>query len=219
MAYRVSVNAFARRIAKMGPELEAATIKGLQSAALRLESIIPEAIADTKPFVPSDTGQLHRSHYHEFTARGALVGVDAPHAPFMEYGTRPHRPPFQPLADWAYRKGIVDVQVSDADLQEYWGRLSLGDDAPEVSGDDLVLREATDEAIAIVLAIVGKIQREGIEPRRFMKRSIIRFSRRKILQQEVMSELDEIGFGEIARKTLGDMSKRAATSARARKQR
>lgn len=32
------------------------------------------------------------------------VGYDALHAPPMEYGTRPHRPPFNPIHRWVRRK-------------------------------------------------------------------------------------------------------------------
>ena len=39
---------------------------------------------------------------------GYRVFVDAPHARHVEYGTRPHTPPFQPLLDWAVAKGFRD---------------------------------------------------------------------------------------------------------------
>ena len=36
---------------------------------------------------------------------GAIVGVSAPHAAFMEYGRRPGRmPPAQPIEDWVRQK-------------------------------------------------------------------------------------------------------------------
>ena len=34
--------------------------------------------------------------------------ADAPHAPYLEMGTRPHRPPLQPLIEWAQRKFGVE---------------------------------------------------------------------------------------------------------------
>ena len=38
---------------------------------------------------------------------GAVIGwveSSSPHAPFVEFGTRPHAPPVQPLIDWALAK-------------------------------------------------------------------------------------------------------------------
>jgi hypothetical protein len=218
VAYKVNLRQFAKIVAGMGDQLEEATIKGLKSAAYHLETIIPEAIQDTKPHAPIDNSVLINSHYTTPTERGALVGVDAPHAAFMEYGTRPHRPPFQPLADWCYRKGLIDVQVTDADLDEFLSRAKLGSKPGlALEGEDRELQEMIDEAIQIVLAIVGKIASEGIEPRHYMRRAITRFSRRRILEKEIQAELDAIGFGEVGRKVAGDLAEKAAARARAKK--
>jgi hypothetical protein len=107
---RISLGAFTDRLDKLPADLEAACLRGLRSAAMRLEGMIPEAIQSTAPYPPNDTGELMRSHYSQPTPRGAVAGVSAPHAPFMEYGTRPHCPPEQPLAEWAYRKGLADSE-------------------------------------------------------------------------------------------------------------
>ena len=110
MTIRINMEKFAEIVDRMGPELEKAAILGLREAGLRLEGMIPAAIAETQPYPPQDTGELARSHYTSWTERGCVVGVDAPHAPFMEHGTRPHYPPEQPLAEWAYRKGLADSE-------------------------------------------------------------------------------------------------------------
>jgi len=159
-------------------QLEKATIRGLQSAGYRLEGMIPEAIAETAPHPPDDTGDLVRSHYTDLTARGALVGVDAPHAPFMEWGTRPHRPPMQPIADWAYRKGLVPI---DIDVDELFA----------IERSEWIEEERT--AFAIVSAIVKKIEKEGIEPRHFMRRAVDRLLREGIIDEEIEAEIAKIG--------------------------
>lgn len=215
MAYRVSVNRFARIVAKMGPDMEAATIRGLQSAALRLEGMIPEAIQDSRPYPPIDNSVLMNSHYTTLTERGALVGVDAPHAPFMEYGTRPRTsnnwPPFGPLADWSYRKGIIALYVTQAQYEDYLARMRGGSKAlVEADAEEQQWQHEVDSAIRLVMAIIKKIAMKGIEPRFFMRRAIGRLGRRKIIQKEVQHELEELGFGEIGRKVAGDLAEKAA---------
>jgi hypothetical protein len=160
-----------------GEQIEEATIRGLQSAAYRLEGMIPEAIAAVSPYAPEDTRELARSHYTDLIDTGARVGVDAPHAPFMEWGTRPHRPPMQPLADWAYRQGLVDVELDISQL--------LSIEPGEWFDDER-------KAFGIVSAIVGKIAKRGISPRHFMRSAVERLLREGILEEEIKAELAKV---------------------------
>jgi len=91
-------------------EMEAAAIRGLQATAYWLEGEAVGQLMETKPYATDDTGELARSAKTTKLRKGAVVSFDAPHAPFMEYGTRPHFPPIAPLADWAIRKGMADTQ-------------------------------------------------------------------------------------------------------------
>lgn len=104
----VSLARLAAIIDDMPKRQRQAAVRGARSAAKRLVALTADAIADTSPYPPEDTGELKHSIRATNTKDGATVTVDAPHAPFMEWGTRPHRPPLGPLADWAYRKGIAD---------------------------------------------------------------------------------------------------------------
>lgn len=176
MANVITLEQLARKIERLGPDAEAATLRGIQSAALKLEGMIPQAIATASPSPPSDTGELARSHYSVDTPTGALVGMDAPHAPFMEYGTRPHKPPSQPIADWAFRKGIVDAELEFAEL---W----TAEDVNELS-------DVEKDAYWIVMNIVNAIAINGIEPRRFMFNALQQFLREDILGEEIQAELE-----------------------------
>lgn len=80
---------------------------GFRKAALRLERYTVEEIDAAEPYPAVDTGELRRSVSTEFVPDGAIVTVDAPHAPMMEYGTRPFRPPVSILTEWAVRKGFA----------------------------------------------------------------------------------------------------------------
>jgi len=110
MTIKISIRDFAGKVEALGPELEAAALRGIYSAALRLEGMVVDSIAATTPYPPQDTGELSRSVTTTKKKNGATVQANAPHAPFMEYGTRPHFPPLQPLAEWAYRKGLADSE-------------------------------------------------------------------------------------------------------------
>lgn len=104
--YRVSLTEFEHRLTRFVPELRAAYLRGFRRAALRLERFTVEEIDSAEPYPAVDTGLLRRSVDTQFVPDGAIVTVDAPHAPMIEYGTRPFFPPIAPLAEWAMRKGL-----------------------------------------------------------------------------------------------------------------
>jgi hypothetical protein len=162
---------------RIAVQSEEATIRGIKSAAYRLEGMIPEVIETLTFRKPVDTGELKRSHYTDETATGARVGVDAPHAPFMEWGTRPHKkgpPPFILIADWAYRKGIIDTELEPDDIK----------------GEALTEEER--DAVNTVVAIMMKIARHGLEPRHFLAITIEEFNRLGILEREIKAELAKV---------------------------
>lgn len=105
MAYTVRFNALAKKLESLGDDAEAGIIRALQSTALRFEGIVADTI-EREGVV--NTGELKRSLETTRMNNGAIVSVDAPHAPFMEFGTRPHFPPIAPLTDWVLQKGMAD---------------------------------------------------------------------------------------------------------------
>lgn len=107
---KVTLPAFARRIAALDDELRDAVHDGLHSAALRLEGYVVEEIDDAEPSPAVDRGQLRNSVDTEVFGDDAVVAVKAPHAAPIEYGTRPYFPPTGPLAAWVLRKGIATSQ-------------------------------------------------------------------------------------------------------------
>jgi hypothetical protein len=112
---RVTIPAFASRLARLNKDLEAAVVRGLQSAIMVLDGFVLQEIDDAKPFPAVDRGILRNSRNITRTAKGATHSVDAPHAPMIEDGTRPFRPPVRPIFEWVLRKGITD------DEGEAWG--------------------------------------------------------------------------------------------------
>jgi hypothetical protein len=107
MSYRIGIKKFAKIVKYMGPKAEEAVILGLRESALYLETLIATEIENAKPRPAVNTGSLKRSIKTQATETGAITSVDAPHASFIEWGTRPHRPPIAPLKDWVRQKGLA----------------------------------------------------------------------------------------------------------------
>lgn len=97
----VSLAQFAKEMRELGPKLEETIVRGLRSTAHRMPEIVRDELSSTSPHPAIATGELARSTKVDTVEDGAIVGMDAPHAAFIEEGTRPHFPPLQPLKDWA----------------------------------------------------------------------------------------------------------------------
>lgn len=56
------------------------------------------------------SGELYDSIVVEVTARGLAiyVGSTSKHAPFVEFGTRPHFPPLAPIRQWCLARGLPE---------------------------------------------------------------------------------------------------------------
>lgn len=116
--HRVDLSGFANQLGQLPNKLETAIVRGLRSAAMRGVHATVANIGtrnDRTGAPPAvDEGTLMRSVSSHSILKGAMITVDAPHAAFMEYGTRPHTPPLQPLVDWAKRKFGVDEKRAKA---------------------------------------------------------------------------------------------------------
>jgi len=60
---------------------------------------LPEIIKNS----PVDTGQYANSWDVREDEKSVTIGNYAPHAPIIEFGARPFRPPLPPLLEWAKR--------------------------------------------------------------------------------------------------------------------
>jgi len=83
--------------------------KILKEMAIRIEATANQMLADHGTI---DTGELSGSSMINKTGTGYRITWSAPQAEWIEYGTDPHRPPFQPLYMWARRKlGLPDKEA------------------------------------------------------------------------------------------------------------
>lgn len=108
MSRRITIQQFSKIVGKTPAAMRGAMVRGLHKAAARMEVAVVEEIGSTSPYPPVDTGSMKQSTSMTRDADGADVFMTAPHAIFMEEGTRPHRPPLLPLLEWAMRKGFDD---------------------------------------------------------------------------------------------------------------
>lgn len=97
-----------RLVGDVAKRIEMAGKRAVHMAALEGQKLAVEEIGKTKPFKPVDTHELRRSYKVRLVNRGrkwmAILENVAPHAPHMEFGTRPHWVPIEPLIRWAERK-------------------------------------------------------------------------------------------------------------------
>jgi hypothetical protein len=103
----ITLTDFERRVTRFVPEIRRAYVRALQSAALRLNGIVVQEIDTATPHPAVSSGELRGSVDTELVEDGGIVSVSAPHAPMMEYGTRPFTPPLDPLVRWVVRKKLA----------------------------------------------------------------------------------------------------------------
>lgn len=90
------------------------------SVAKGVARSIPELVRQS----PVDTGQYASSWNMKREKHAVTVGNFAPHAPIIEYGSRPFKPPIKPLLDWAKRV-LQDSSQPPSYSPEVW-RLAVG---------------------------------------------------------------------------------------------
>lgn len=112
--YNITLSDFAKRMAALGGDVEAAVVRGLQSAAMRLDGMVVHEIDHASPHPAVDRGELRNSRDLVMTPKGAVLTITAPHGAAIENGTRPFRPPFKSIYEWLLRKKLVEPDQASA---------------------------------------------------------------------------------------------------------
>lgn len=118
---------------------------------LLLRKAIPKAARMVANYVRRETvprafGELAESIHVEDGARGSTIVADAPHAAPVEFGSRPHTPPLEPLIRWVLLRG-------------YQGITPGGNVLRNKSGYGVVKNWRLNAAVSIGSALVGKVGR------------------------------------------------------------
>jgi hypothetical protein len=199
----VTLSEFARRVRTLGPRMRRHTVRGLRTGAKRLGAAVAEAIAETRPFVPVDTGVYAAAFEIERLSNGARVENRALHAQDIEIGRRPGPVPLAPILAWVKRKRLYENELRDvlADRREShrMERANLrgivrGTEAERGEMNALRRRQRRDAieeaAKRVAFRIRRKIAREGYAPR-FPVRRGLQASAREI-ELAILAALDEI---------------------------
>lgn len=82
----------------------------VEETVKKVEAEVSERIADEN----TNKGQLLQSIYSQWKGLKGEVGATAAHAPYVEWGTGPHRPPWDPIYEWVWLKRF-DLDLEDED--------------------------------------------------------------------------------------------------------
>ncbi len=153
------------RVKEVGPHLRRAA----RATAHRGRLEVLKTIKATRPHPPVDRGAYRASWQVEVEKDGATLFSDAPHAAFIERGTRPHTPPFAPILAWVKRKKLAK------------GATTVVRGAVEAKLDEF------EREIMVARAIQRAIARRGTRPLRVLERTLPAIAR--ILEEEVEKAL------------------------------
>lgn len=106
MRRTINLKGFEAIIGNLEPEVTKAVNKALDWTVLLAKREVIDEIDNAKPFPAVDTGGLRNSV--KIDRKRRIISVEAPHAPHINYGTRPFRPPVGPILTWVIRKGLAD---------------------------------------------------------------------------------------------------------------
>lgn len=111
--------------------------KGLRDASLTVEGA-------AKSLAPMMTGNLKRTIVSAVVPLGGtptgIVAAQAGYAPYVEYGTRPHKPPFEPIRRWASANGANPWAIWNAIAKRGTRPHPFMEPAAEASRDSVLER-------------------------------------------------------------------------------
>lgn len=118
---------------------------GLRASIVAVSSESTSEIAGAYGMISGGSGGTART----FTI---IVGPNKHYAAYVEYGTRPHCPPFSAILDWVIRKGIASTKTK--------------------SGRSSKARGAFLEQSRAAYLIMRKIQQRGTRPHPYMRPAV-----------------------------------------------
>lgn len=144
--------------------------KKVQAAARRAAA---KGRAHVKRNIPVAHGELRESVHSE----DAMIIVDAPHAAAVNFGSRPHTPPLEPLIAWVKLRGMQGLMT---DRQQ--GRLPGTSTKSAALGVAGLLRahetggasnhSPTDAAVQVARMIQQAIRRKGTKAHHFIEAAL-----------------------------------------------
>jgi hypothetical protein len=171
-------------VEQLPAELELKIVAGLRSAAQRGKVEVVHQIDTAEPHPARNFGELRNSVKVSRLRDGALLSVDAPHAPFMEHGIRPTWVPLAPLIVWATRKFKSSFLAAAPKVTKGMSRY-----AKMVARSERQ-RAVSEETMTDVARNVQRaIARRGIAPRHYFAKAAA--SLPKFVHEEIKHELEK----------------------------
>jgi len=170
----------AAKIAVKGPRIFQRAKEAALKTGFRIE-------ADAKNNVPVDTGGLRASittvemtgstastgaygmtsaGKNEYTVK---VGPNKHYGAYVEFGTRPHCPPFDAILDWVKRKGLGSTVTRSTNVGGAFGANRVKNRTTRARGRSIDIEQAR-----IAYLIMRKIQQRGTRPHPYMMPSFVR---------------------------------------------
>lgn len=186
-------------ISSMTLRTRAAIDRGIFKAVQAGKNLAIQTIQNTKPHPPIDTGELVRSYVVRKTLLGWVLRNEAPHAGFIEHGTKAHTPPFAPIFRWAKRKTRGTGGTSQSKQRHRQRRQGLSKRATQrkpgqqFSAQKRAASQSVQKnlnAMRLARGTVRKIQQQGTDARRFHARASQHFP--TLAVKHVQAELRKV---------------------------
>lgn len=187
-----SLGELTRELKKLGKRAEkrakAARRRAAQKTAAHVRRNIPVAFSELRDSVE---------------AKGETVIADAPHAAAVEKGSRPHRPPIEPLIRWVKLRGMQGL-TTPGRMKRIPGTTTVAH-ATRVAKQIRAISDASgysdwsggatdaDAPRQIAFQIAAAIAKKGTKPHHYMAKAVPKA--REILAVELQKELAELHKG------------------------
>lgn len=183
-----SMRDLARLFAKHQRERERRVVQGVRKA-------VHAGVPIVKAEEPVAFGELREGTKAVITSTGGKVVVDSPHAAAAETGSRPHRPPIEPILAWVKLRGMQGLK-SEKQLRQLPGRttaeharsITAQIHAAEMTGRGIGGPAiAVDVPMQIARAIQNAIAKHGTKPHWYARQSLPKIV--QALDRHVRAEL------------------------------
>lgn len=112
------------RLENFAQELRSFSKATLEEQRKAVSRGVLESFSDLVASSPVDTGQYASSWDFDIDEKRAILGNFAPHAPIIEKGARPFKPPLRPLLAWAKR--VLKDPSQPPDYSDAVWKLAVG---------------------------------------------------------------------------------------------
>lgn len=187
---RISINDAPKELRRLARKIPFEGLKVMRRAARRSESLMVHRTDTAIPYPAVDRGIYREAWTVENIPTGAILFNPAPHAPIIEFGSRPHRAPFNAILEWVLRK--FKRQMAARIKSETGGKRVRGVQFGFARGRK-ALRDK--RLVALAWAVWHKIRKEGTKPRHVLTGGFPQM--RSFVEQELLALKRDVEAGKL----------------------